>query len=63
MTHESRWSLAHTGNRVLLAVLAGLAVSVLIGMAGIHGAADVVISVLAAAVTYGLVTALHRARR
>jgi hypothetical protein len=59
---QSRWSLAHTGNRVLVAVLIGLVVSVLIGMAGVHGTADLVVFVLTVAIAYGLVTVLHRAR-
>ncbi|QLQ37990.1 hypothetical protein [Micromonospora robiginosa] len=62
--HESRWSLAHTGNRVLLAVLVGLVVS-FIGrqLDLIHGAVDVLMFLLVAAVTYGLVTQFRPGRR
>lgn len=62
MTQYSRWSLAHTGNRALVAVVVGLATSCLIGTVGVHGVADVVVSALVAVAAYALITALHRAR-
>jgi hypothetical protein len=61
--HESRWSLAHTGNRVLLAVVAGLLLSALCGGAGLTGAARVVVFLAVAGVAYVLATVLHRTRR
>lgn len=58
---ESRWSLDHTGNRVLLAVVVGLVVSFIGRQADItHGAADVLLFAIAAVVTYVLVTKLRR---
>jgi len=57
---ESRWSLNSTGNRVMLAVLAGLAVGIVAGAAGVHGAARVVVFALVAGITYWLTTALRR---
>jgi hypothetical protein len=58
--HESRWSLNSTGNRVLLAVVVGLLVSFCAGVAELHGAARVVVFVVAAGLTYALVTTLRR---
>ena len=57
---ESRWSLNHTGNRVLLAVLVGVVVGALGAAAGIRGGAHVLVFVVAGAVTYGLATVLRR---
>jgi len=57
---ESRWSLNSTGNRVLFAVLVGLAIGVVAGVVGVHGAARVAVFALAAVVTYGLATVLRR---
>ena len=58
--HESRWSLTHTGNRVLLAVAVGLVVGWLGALAGATGGAHVVVFLLAAAVTYGVATLFVR---
>lgn len=61
--HESRWSLNHKGNRVLLAVLVGLAVSFVFRMLGIHGIVDVLMFALTALATYLLVTQFRPGRR
>ncbi|WP_446213424.1 hypothetical protein [Micromonospora sp. IBSANI012] len=61
--HESRWSLSSTGNRVLLAVVVGLVVGWLGSVAGLTGAAHVLVFVVTAGLTYALVTLLHRSRR
>lgn len=61
--HESRWSLAHTGNRVLLAVVVGVLLQCLCGSADLPAGARVAILLAAAGVTYVLVTLLHRSRR
>jgi len=57
---ESRWTLNSTGNRVMLAVLVGLIVSLVAGAAGLHGAPRVVLFALVAGITYWLTTALRR---
>lgn len=61
--HVSRWSLAHTGNRVLLAVFAGLLVSCLLGAADVPTAVQVLGLLVAAGATYAVVTLLHHTRR
>ena len=59
--HESRWSLASTGNRILLAVVVGLVVSFVGRQLDLaHGAVDVLLFVLVAGLTYALVTKLRR---
>lgn len=58
--NESRWSLTHTGNRVLLAVVVGLVVGWLGRSAGATGGAHLLVFLLAAAVTYGLATLIAR---
>ena len=60
--HESRWSLNHTGNRVLLAVLVGLAIGACGAVAGITGGAHVAVFVVAGLLTYVLVTYLRPRR-
>ncbi|MEV5629183.1 hypothetical protein [Micromonospora tulbaghiae] len=54
--HVSRWSLTHTGNRVLLAVVIGLLVGWIGALAGATGAAHVIVVALVAAITYGVLT-------
>ncbi|WP_091569697.1 hypothetical protein [Micromonospora sediminicola] len=61
--HESRWSLAHTGNRVLLAVAAGVLIACLCGGSDLPVAVQIVILLAVGGVTYALVTLLHRSRR
>lgn len=61
--HASRWSLAHTGNRVFLAVLIGLLVSCLCGAADVPTAIQVLGLLAAGGLTYVAVTLLHRSRR
>lgn len=61
--HESRWSLAHTGNRVLLAVIAGALIACLCGGTDLPVATQLVILLIVGGVTYALVTLLHRTRR
>lgn len=61
--HESRWSLAHTGNRALLAIVAGLVLGGLCNAAadlptGVH----VLVILAVAGLTYLLVTLLRRPR-
>lgn len=59
--HESRWTLASTGNRILLAVVVGLVVSFVGRQLDVaHGGADVLLFAVAAGVTYVLATKLHR---
>lgn len=58
--YESRWSLNHTGNRVLLAVVVGLIVGWLASSVGATGAAHLLVFLLVAAVTYGLATLATR---
>ncbi|MBC9005082.1 hypothetical protein [Micromonospora aurantiaca (nom. illeg.)] len=61
---ESRWSLAHTGNRVLLAVAVGVVLGGLCNAtADLPTGAHVLTIVGIAAVTYLLVTLLRRPRR
>lgn len=57
---ESRWSLNHTGNRVLLAVVVGVAVGALGAAVGITGGGHVAVFAVVALLTYGLLTALRR---
>lgn len=59
--HESRWSLHHTGNRVLLAVAVGLLVGLLGRIAGATGGAHFLVFLLAALATY-VVAALFARR-
>lgn len=61
--HESRWSLHHTGNRVLLAVVAAALIACLCGGTDLPLAVQVVILLAVGGVTYALVTLLHRTRR
>ncbi|MEU4570726.1 hypothetical protein [Micromonospora sp. NPDC023956] len=61
--HESRWSLAHTGNRILLAVIAGALIACLCGGTDLPVATQLVILLGVGGVTYALVTLLHRTRR
>ncbi|MEU4367552.1 hypothetical protein [Micromonospora chersina] len=60
---ESRWSLSHTGNRVLLAVVAGALIACLCGGTDLPLAIQLVILLVVGGATYGLVTLLHRSRR
>ncbi|MCX5066905.1 hypothetical protein OOJ91_13720 [Micromonospora lupini] len=60
---ESRWSLNHTGNRVVLAVLVGVIVGLLGTAAGITGVGHFVVFLVAAVVTYGVATAMAVRRR
>lgn len=60
--HESRWSLNHTGNRVLLGVVVGLAVVFLCGGVGLSAAQELVFVALVAGGVYLLVTTLNRRR-
>ncbi|WP_346536946.1 hypothetical protein [Micromonospora sp. DPT] len=60
--HESRWSLNHTGNRVLFAVLVGMAAGACGSTAGIRGGGHVLVFVVVAVVTYLLATYLPRRR-
>lgn len=60
---ESRWSLAHTGNRVLLAIAVGLLLSALCGTAGLTGGVRVTVFAAVAGVSYVLVTLLHHFRQ
>ena len=61
--HESRWSLNHTGNRVLLAVVVGLAVAFLCGAGQLGAAQQFVLIALVAGLAYLLVTKLRPGRR
>ncbi|MFE7869763.1 hypothetical protein ACFUYE_05360 [Micromonospora humida] len=61
--HESRWSLAHTGNRVLLAVIAAVLIACLCGGTDLPVGTQLVILLVVGGVTYALVTLLHRTRR
>ncbi|WP_281901900.1 hypothetical protein [Micromonospora humidisoli] len=61
--HESRWSLVHTGNRVFLAVLAGVLIACLCGGTDLPVGTQFVILLVVGGVTYALVTLLHRTRR
>lgn len=57
---ESRWSLAHTGNRVLLAVVVGVVVGALGSAAGIHAGGHIALFAVAGVLTYALATVLRR---
>ncbi|MFD6770592.1 hypothetical protein ACFWC6_30715 [Micromonospora chalcea] len=61
--HESRWSLGHTGNRVLLAVITAALIACLCGGTDLPLAVQLVILLAVGGVTYVLVTLLHRSRR
>lgn len=61
--HESRWSLAHTGNRVLLAVVAGALLACLCGGTDLPVGVQFAVLLATAGVTYALVTLVHRSRR
>ncbi|MCX4470450.1 hypothetical protein OOK41_09040 [Micromonospora sp. NBC_01655] len=61
--NESRWSLTHTGNRVLLAVIAGALIACLCGGTDLPVPVQLVILLVVGGGTYALVTLLHRSRR
>lgn len=61
--YESRWSLNHTGNRVLLAIVVGLVLGGLGSSAGLTGVDHLLVFVITTGITYALVTLLHRSRR
>ena len=58
--NESRWSLNHTGNRVLLAVVVGVIVGWLGRSAGATGGAHLLVVLVAFGVTYGAATLFAR---
>ncbi|MEU8186008.1 hypothetical protein [Micromonospora carbonacea] len=60
---ESRWSLAHTGNRVLLAVATAGLIACLCGGTDLPVQTQLAILLVVGGVTYALVTLLHRTRR
>lgn len=61
--HDSRWSLAHTGNRILLAVVIGVLLTCLCGGANLPVATQLVILLVTAGATYALATLIQRSRR
>ncbi|MEU1841147.1 hypothetical protein [Micromonospora chersina] len=63
MANRPDQALNHTGNRVGLAVVVGLAASAFISTASVHGTARGVAFLVVAGLTYALVTLLHSSRR